>query len=831
MTAPDAHSSPTSASHPHQTSAGHRSDADSPLESHVAPPSPPLRSSYLSSRGTSVLELAVVVILALGILIPGISAYTLVDPWETHYSEVARRMLQDGDWVHTKWQNEGFRSKPVLTFWLIAASMRTMGLAEDGGFSGEMTSSALVMFAVRLPFVLSAVGGMAALFWMLASLVNRRTAWLAFLVLMSTPFFSLVARQAITDMPMVASLMAAMACFIMALHAGDTPLRPIFGGRPFLNGRFPLARIGRINGLHIFAAVMVLFTGWQIVYYAIYFVYSPGLGAGVRFPVPHLIVPGVMALALGFFWFWALVLQPTRYARQLYMYWFYLLLAVSVLAKGLPAIGLAGLICFAYILLTGNWRLITKVEIPRGILICLIIVVPWHVCMILKDGRPFVRDYFINHLWRRAAVGVHGERGTFNFFIDQLGIGMWPWAGILPAAIAGVIGRILPQTPAGRVRMVCALWAVVSVAFFSAIQTKFHHYILPAVPALAILIAFWLDDMLQRRIPHVTVALIAAAAVVAIICRDLMAEQKRIIELFVYRYDRPWPAGEPWNIDLSDPLFGFGAAFAIILLLMSTQRLRRLALAAFITASLLFGFWVNNVYMHHAGTHWGMRQAVQTYYRLRTIQGQDIIYRGAYQITEDWDGFSGRYQIRSVIPETLAVGQPMTVRIELRPGGAGGGASAGTGNSDGNVIALRGTVAEIGDNRFWVDIPAEQVAQLAPLIERGRRMPKPRQAPWRQVRADRLIAWQLYWRGENFWSNDEIWGQSKDTQTAFQTTDNKAFLEYINAPERKNRRYFLMTESGRARNLKSILPNSKAKESYQILDTSSNKFTLLSFEM
>ena len=34
---------------------------------------------------------------------------------------------------------------------------------------------------------------------------------------------------------------------------------------------------------------------------------------------------------------------------------------------------------------------------------------------------------------------------------------------------------------------------------FSLSVTKFHHYILPAVPPLAILVAIWLDDLLEVR--------------------------------------------------------------------------------------------------------------------------------------------------------------------------------------------------------------------------------------------------------------------------------------------------------------------------------------------
>ena len=174
-------------------------------------------------------ELALVTLIALLILVPGLSRPTLIDPWETHYAEVARRILADRDWIKLSWENEAFRSKPALTPWLIAASLRAHGLAEDGGFSGEMISTNTIIWAVRLPFALFGAAGLVLLWWMLAQLVSRRVAWLAFAINATMPFYALVARQAITDMPMVATAVGALACFLLAIHSGDRSLRPRWG--------------------------------------------------------------------------------------------------------------------------------------------------------------------------------------------------------------------------------------------------------------------------------------------------------------------------------------------------------------------------------------------------------------------------------------------------------------------------------------------------------------------------------------------------------------------------------------------------------------------------
>lgn len=786
------------------------------------------RRDILRSRGTTRFEIWLLALIAVALLLPGIWRYSLIDPWESHYAEVARRMLQDDDLVRTQWQNEGFRSKPVLTFWMMAASMRAMGVAEDGGYSGEMTSSETVMFAVRLPSVIAGIIGLLFLWWMLARLVNRRVAWLAFLIVATTPFYFMVARHAITDMPTLACIMGAIACLLMAENAGDAPLRPV---------------IGRLNGLHLYLAVVTAFVGWQAFYYGYHFAVSGHRAVAVF--APHVLLPLCIILSLGLFVAWAVFLQPTRYARQVYMYWFYTLVFVGVLTKGLLPIALTGMIALFYLVLTAQWARvlaipmapawllvgrmakaraawahIERLELPRAVLLFVLIVLPWHLGMWIEEGPVFIREWVMGHNWNRFFTDkMHGDHGTFAYFMSQIGIGMWPWIAFLPAAAASVFTKVTGMTREGRVRLVMGIWAIGSVAFFAVGRTKFHHYILPAIPAMGVLVAFFLDDLIVGRVRRVGLLMLFGTVITLLIMRDMMFEQKQLIELAIYRYDRPWPGDPPWNIDLSDAFLAFGLVFAGLVFLFAARSLRKLALTGLIVASLAFAYWTMNVYMSYAGMHWGQRIAVKTYYQKRQIHGLDIWYYGARQVTDEWDGFKGLYPIDTVIPEHLSPGQPMKITIQLK----------NRGNQTEREVVMNGSVARIDEHRIWVELPEEELMRVQPLVELGRKRPRPRTKPWRMVNADRLIAWQLYWRGENFWSGDEIWGRDPDTRTAFKNTDNAAFLEYLNGEGRKGRRYFVVTEAGRAKGLVNILPTTRAKSTYEIIDRSSNKFTLATF--
>lgn len=867
------------------------------------------------SRSPLRFEIAIVTVLAVALLLPGVWSYSLIDPWETHYGEVARRMLQDRDWVHTQWQDEGFRSKPVLTFWLMASSMKLLGVARDGGYSGELVESAVTMLAIRLPFVLFGVMGLVLTWWMLARLIGRRVAYLGFLVIGTCPFYALVARQGITDMTLVACMMGAVAMWLMALELGDRPAGATADATS-------VAITAPSRWRHMLASpwlpLAVIVGGFllaQAVYYAVYFTVSPRLAPGVRFPVPQIVLPVMMALLVGALFSFRLTLRlpflllgvlvaaargaipyeargtltddvvnpadrhapdrallrvlvwpiewgrgipasaawrataatvdrlleqrPLTRMRQVYLFWFYALLGVSVLGKGLPALGIIGVVGLCHVALTNGWAALWRgdFEIKRGLFLMSAIAVPWHQAMFLKEGGAFVREYFITHLVNRAAVGVFGERGTFEFYLSQAGYGMWLWAALVPLAIGWVALTIRTQTREGRVRLMIGIWAIASVAFFSLVQTKFHHYILPAVPALALLVAFFLDDVVAGRLRVHWLWAGLAAAIVLLMTRDMMFEEKQWVEMFIFRYDRPWPTSEPWSIDASSGFLGLGVAAATAVLLLAT-RFRKLAVAAVLGAGLAIALWAMHHYMPIAGDHWGSRAALRAYYRERQIDGPRIIYFGARQLYDEWKHRPRQYAFDVFVPDRLIEGQPMTVRLTLNR-------VAEPRVTDADVV-LRGTVSRIAEHRVTIELPEAELAKLDPLFAQAAaeaKAPKPAkpaprnpatpERPVRVIEGDRLIAWQLYWRGENFWSGDEVFGWLPENKVAFIKTDNVAFTAYINdrtlCPLGK--RYFVVTESGRAQGLRSSLPTQRAKDTFEVIDTSSNKFTTVAFTL
>jgi 4-amino-4-deoxy-L-arabinose transferase-like glycosyltransferase len=792
------------------------------------------------------IELILVVLVCAAVLVPGISSYSLVDPWETHYGEVGRMMLQNHDLVHTEWpgtnangdQDEGFRSKPVLSFWMMAASMRAVGLAKNGGYSGELVANGKTMFAIRIPFVLASIFGLAMTWWMLAALVSRRVAWLALIVVGSCPFYCLVARQAIPDMPLCATVMGAIAVFVLAIEDGDRPLATL--GHVRLGGR-TLAYDARHVVLALLGGVVV----WQAIYYALYFTFSPALAVRVVVP-PALWLPAMMVLMLFALWSrpweWlrsALVVQrwgrlrpfgerlfamsPISTMRPLYLLACYSLLGIGILAKGPPGLAVVGVVGVLHLLLRNKWAELWHggFELKRGLLLMIATFLPWHLAMFLKDGIQFVDLYVFYNILDRGAVGVDDSTGTFEYYTSQLGHGMWLWAALVPAAIAAAVLRSREDRREDRVRATIALWAIAAMAMYCLVQTKFHHYILPAVPAIGILVAFFLDDVLTGRERLHPLFAAVGVGIVLLVCRDLMWEPARWINMFIFRYDRPWPSGDPWSIDPSDGFLALGVASCVALVVAATP-LRRAGVVALCACGVAICVWSLQVYMPIAGTHWGMREAVRTYYQQRTIYGEKLVYFGRGELYDGWHSVGDRWRFDTFVPDTLQVGQPMKLTIELR--------RADDERIVEKSIELTGTASSVDDHSVDVTLAPGERAKLEPLFAgaynglRGR-------APIHAVDADRLLAWDLYWRGENFWSQEEIWGFLPEMKTSFPNGNNVEFLKYLGDRARAplGRRYFVLTETSRITAPKASLPTPRARDSYEVLDTTSNKFGLAAF--
>lgn len=203
-------------------------------------------------------------------------------------------------------------------------------------------------------------------------------------------------------------------------------------------------------------------------------------------------LPVTVFIAISLYAFLLGVKQPNKQLR------FFSIAAVSaalaVLAKGLMGIVLPGLIISIWTVLFSQWRQIKWRYIGFAFLVFLLVAVPWHIIVNLRNPE-FFNFYFIQQQVLRYTTKGIGHYQPVWFFIPYLIVGFFPWILFLPASIA----KIKRFTADFSTSSFFAVWFVVIFSFFSFSKSKLIPYILPVFPALALLTANYLQQSFMVR--------------------------------------------------------------------------------------------------------------------------------------------------------------------------------------------------------------------------------------------------------------------------------------------------------------------------------------------
>ncbi|MDJ0598803.1 MAG: glycosyltransferase family 39 protein [Crocosphaera sp.] len=187
-------------------------------------------------------------------------------------------------------------------------------------------------------------------------------------------------------------------------------------------------------------------------------------------------------------------------ARWWYIaYWVFM--ALGVLAKGPVALVLPGLTVIVFLLYVGRFIEVVK-ETPwlLGISSFLLISVPWFVLVTLEHGQEYINTFFGLHNVQRFTSVVSRHPGAWYYYIPVIMVGLLPWSIYLPLAIAKLKvwqrQKWVNSSRTTHLGIFCLCWFLVVLIFFSSSVTKLAGYVLPLMPAAAIIIAlFWSEQV------------------------------------------------------------------------------------------------------------------------------------------------------------------------------------------------------------------------------------------------------------------------------------------------------------------------------------------------
>jgi len=187
---------------------------------------------------------------------------------------------------------------------------------------------------------------------------------------------------------------------------------------------------------------------------------------------------------------------------------FYILTALAVLAKGPVGLVLPGLIIIAFLLYQGNlWAVFKEMRVLSGFIIFLVLTVPWYVLVIVENGQNYIDSFFGYHNFQRFTNVVNDHDAPWYFYFLVVLIGFAPLSVYLPSAIAQLQvwrRRFWQKQPrAEQLGLFAFFWFTIIFVFFTIAVTKLPSYVIPLLPAAAILVGlFW--SRYQQETPSLT---------------------------------------------------------------------------------------------------------------------------------------------------------------------------------------------------------------------------------------------------------------------------------------------------------------------------------------
>ena len=230
-------------------------------------------------------------------------------------------------------------------------------------------------------------------------------------------------------------------------------------------------------------------------------------------------------LALAWWAFWRHLRTPA--GRSIWLFW--TALGLAMLTKGPLALVLTAASLGTYLSLTRRLRGVLSMRLVRGLVIVVLVNLPWHALVWAQDPR-FLEFFYVRQNLHAFSDGRINHDGPVWYYLPVLVGGFFPWSALLVVALPGATVRIVrdavrrsahretaEERDSLRVYLVCIV--VPGLLFLSAASSKLPTYLLPLFPALAVLLADWiaahaasLGRSLQRAMTIQAAVLMCVAA-------------------------------------------------------------------------------------------------------------------------------------------------------------------------------------------------------------------------------------------------------------------------------------------------------------------------------
>jgi 4-amino-4-deoxy-L-arabinose transferase-like glycosyltransferase len=167
----------------------------------------------------------------------------------------------------------------------------------------------------------------------------------------------------------------------------------------------------------------------------------------------------------------------------------YFAIGGGMLTKGPVALVLPAIAFGVWLAMERRLSDVRRLMFVPGALIVLAVVLPWYAAIYREHGWEYIQHFFVGENLERFSAPFTTARSPLFFIPVLLADILLPWAPLLVVPLLTAWRREPDTTESGPIRRAVWCWIVVIVAAFSLSASKEDLYILPAIPAAAVLIA------------------------------------------------------------------------------------------------------------------------------------------------------------------------------------------------------------------------------------------------------------------------------------------------------------------------------------------------------
>lgn len=451
----------------------------------------------------SIVPDAGIVILAVLVFFTNLGSAALFDEDEPKNAVCGREMFLRGDWLVPTFNQDLRTDKPILIYWIMLGSYALFGVNEFAArFGSSLMSVITVVFVYRLGRLLFDA---------------RVGAW-ASVILCTSLMFAAVGRAATPDATLIVCVTGTFLAYVSAVanrHGGRFG-QPADDLTPRRWEEFVPLRAG----------------------HSLPFSVGMGLATLAKGPIGIVLPCAILVCFL-------LVMQQLEHRRA---------------SPSDPATAWWRRLAWDVALTLSPPRIFQAVRclrLPLVLGVALAVALPWYVAVGWATGGAWLEGFLGGHNVGRFLRPMENHSGPFFYYLIVIALGVFPWSVFLPQALGQLIraihgpftaashhaGSVSPQaeqvltssatsrpnlssaetfrdanllaaspavadsrtaapvseracsTQAALVFIAC--WAGLWIAFFSCASTKLPNYVLPAYPALALLLAWYLQRWKQ----------------------------------------------------------------------------------------------------------------------------------------------------------------------------------------------------------------------------------------------------------------------------------------------------------------------------------------------